>query len=202
MSTTINQSYDCRVGEQIGETDDGQPVVAQGGDGSLTSGETLKDTNRPENRHAARGRQRTTFHASEAEDSEKFRRLWKHQHGYYSDDTGKRAAQDKVRVAEALSDTLRLSDALKTDVKRLVRKCDGRAFNRIGGLEAVVLGAIAVAQNDTIERPEDYGDRIQVRTYDHHDGDAPLFKALAEKHGVDWRKAIRKVKEEQQKDGR
>jgi hypothetical protein len=201
MSTTDNQSYDCRVGEQIGETDDGQPVVAQGGDGSLTSGEALKDTNRPENRHAAHGRQRTTFHAREAEDSEKFRRLWKHQHGFHSDDTGQRAAKDKENVAEALADTLRLSDALKADVKRLVRQCDGRAFNRLGGLEAVALGAIAVAQNNTIERPEDYEDRIQVREYDHHDGDAPLFKALAEKHGVEWQKAIRKVKEEQQSGG-
>jgi hypothetical protein len=106
-----------------------------------------------------------------------------------------------VRVAEALCVTLRLSDALTAEVRRLVRQCDGRAFNRIGGLEAVALGAIAVAPNDTIERPEDYENRIQIREYDHHDGDAPLFKALAEKHGLEWQKAIRKVKEEQQSGG-
>lgn len=197
MSINSTYSYDKRIGLQIGETEEGQPIVARGGDGSLTSGEALKDGNRPENRHAARGRQRTTFHAREAEDSGKYRRLWRHQHGYHSDDTGQRAAKDKENVAEALCNPLRVSGTLKDDVKRLVRKCDGRAFNRIGGLEAVALGAIAVAQNTTIEDPDEYENRIQVWEYDHHDGDEPLFKALAEKHGVDWQKAIRKVKEQQ-----
>lgn len=200
-------TYDKRIGEQIGETDDGQPVVAHSGDGGLSSGDALRDNDCPENRHAARGEQRTTFHADEAEDSAKFSRLWRHQHGYHSDDTGQRAAADKEKVAEALADTLRLSDALTADVKRLVRQCDGRAFNRLGGIYAVALGAIAVAQNETIDTAEEFENRIQVRYIRDHDGerifshDLPKFKHLAEKHGVNWGKAVRKMKEEQQNDG-
>ncbi|QCS43011.1 hypothetical protein [Natrinema versiforme] len=201
MSQASTYSYDCRVGEQIGETDDEQPVVAGKGDGSLTSGEALKDQDRPKNRHAAQGQQRTTFHADQAKDSAKYSRLWKHQHGYYNDDTGKRSNADKVKLAESLCDSLHLSTRLKDDVKRLVQQLDGRGFNRFGGLEALALGSILVAQNRTIERPEEYEDRIQVRDIMDHNGervynhDLPRFKHLAEKYSVDWRKAATKVKE-------
>ena len=202
MSSKDTYSYDSRLGEQIGETADGQPVVAEAGDGSLPSGEALKDVNRPENRHAARGQQRTTFHADDADNGEKYRRLWKHQHGYHNDDTGQRATDDKVRVAEALADALHLPDARKDDVKNLVQKCDGRAFNRLGGLEAVALGCIAVVDNQRIDTEKQFENRIQVRYLSDEDGeriyshDLPRFKHLAEKHGVDWRKAKRKVREQ------
>lgn len=202
MSTTGTYSYDSQIGVQVGETDDGQPLFAEAGDGSLTGGEAIKDTDRPDHRHAAHGQQRTTFHAAEADDSERFRRLWKHQHGYHDDGSGKRATADKVRVAEALADSLRLSDSLTAEVKRIVQQVDGRPLNKIGGLEAVALGAIAVVQNRTIEQAEDYDNRIQVRYITDYDGeriyshDLPRFKWLAEKHDVDWNAAISKVKEQ------
>jgi aspartyl aminopeptidase len=80
---------------------------------------------------------------------------------------------------------------VREDARQLSRECDGRAFNRIGGLAAVALGCIAVAQNRRIETPEGFENRIQVRG--DSDG-SPPFKHLAEKHGVDWQKAIRKAK--------
>lgn len=160
---TDNYSYNCTVGERIGVTDDGQPVVAQSGDGSLTSGEALKDDSRPENRHAARGPRRTTFHAREADDEQKYNRLWNRHQGFYEDEENHRQAKEKADLTEALCDELHVPDAVTNHAKRLVAECNGRAFNRIGGVYAVVLGAIAVAENSRIDTVDGFEDRIQVR---------------------------------------
>lgn len=213
-------SYDCRIGEKIGETDDGQPVVAQTNDGSVN--DAFKDASptpdrydEPEERGTStQGRRRrpseTTFKpdygdhygnplpkkgADGRDLEEQWNRMWEWQHGH-RDGRGAKLQREKLAITEALANTLRLSDRLTGRAKRLAIQTDGRAFTRIGSMFAIALGAIAVAQNETIERAEDYEDRIQVRKYDHHDGDAPLFKALAENHDVQWSQAIQKVKEQ------
>lgn len=161
-----------------------------------------KDDNNPANRRIESSESRTTFHSYDSDDHSKFRRLWKYQHGWMDNNVETRKHRDfRLKTVEAVSNTLLLHENIATKAKQLAKQCDPRGFNPIGGPYAIALGAIAVAQNDTIEEPMEYENRVQVREYDHHDGDAPLFKALAEKHGVDWRRAITKMKEEQQSGG-
>ncbi len=48
-------------------TDDGQPLAREGGDGSLSSGDTIKDENTEQYNWRNRGDKRTTFYASDAD---------------------------------------------------------------------------------------------------------------------------------------
>lgn len=199
--STDTYRYDYTIGEQIGETDDGQPVVAEPGDGSLESGTALKDVNRPQNRRAARGEGRTAFSPEEADNEAKYRRLWQHDSGRYADEEVRRQ-QEIADIAEALCDALHVPDATTRHVQRLVAELEGRAFNRIGGVYAMALGAIAVVDNRTIETVEEFENRIQVREITDHDGeriydhDAPRFQHLADKLGVDWNTAKKRVEEQ------
>lgn len=198
MTAIATESHDYRIGTTAG----GQPVVAAAGDGSLNSGKAIKDVDRPKDRHAARGQQRTTFHARDADNEGRYYHLWQRHHDYYNDPENHRQAKEKADITEALCDALHLPAAIRRRATRLVMECNGRAFNRIGGIYAVILGAIAVAENSTIETVEQFENRIQVRDITNCDGDRvyshdqPRFKHLAEKLGVAWRKAITRVKEQ------
>ncbi|SDQ43870.1 hypothetical protein [Halopelagius longus] len=237
MSTTNTYRHDYEVGEQIGKTADGQPVVASSGDGSVD--EAFIDATRPKHRYdepeisgrTSQGWKRrpseTTFNANRkdahgnplpttAMDGRDLKaqrkRMWMWQHGYYGDGGKKSAIKDKLSLTEALGDTLNLSDAIVRDAKRLVMKVDARAFNRLGNIKgniddddneepnsapiALALGCLAVAQNRMIETPEEYEVRIQVREFERHDGDKPLFKEIADRHDVDWYASMKQVKEQ------
>jgi transcription initiation factor TFIIB len=164
------------------------------GNGALA---TKKDESKPPNRRIENSESRTTFHSYESDNHAKFRQLWRHQHGWYDDNTEQRKHRDfRLKTVEAICNTLRLHDRIASRAKQLADQVDPRGFNSIGGPYAIALGAIAVAQNETIEDPDEYENRVQVRKYDHHDGDAPLFKSLADTHNVAWQTAMRKVKEQ------
>ena len=198
MTAIATESHDYRIGTTAG----GQPVVAAAGDGSLDSGEALQDVDRPKDRHAARGQQRTTFHARDADDEGRYYHLWQRHHDYYDDPENHRQAKEKADITEALCDALHLPAAIRRHATRLVMNCNGRAFNRIGGVYAVVLGAIAVAENSTIDTEDGFENRIQVRYITDREGERiysheqPRYQHIAEKVGVDWMKAISRVKEQ------
>jgi len=161
-----------------------------------------KDESKPVNRRIENTESRTTFHSYDSDNHAKFRRMWQHQHGWRDDNAEQRKHHDfRVKTVEALCDSFQLHENIATKAKQLAQRCDPRSFNPVGGPYAIALGAVAVAQNETIVNPDEYDNRVQVREYDHHDGDMSLFKHLAEKHSVNWQTAMRKVKEQQQSAG-
>ncbi|QRV15464.1 hypothetical protein JMJ58_00750 [Haloterrigena salifodinae] len=191
----------------------------QKGDGSLSSVESLKQEIQFDHSHRKGGNARTSFHADDAERSDKYKKLWMHHH-QYSEDCREKSSQtdrDKVRLAHTLAIQLYLPDRIIGKVKNIVANLNGRSFNRIGGIYAMALGTIAVVQNQTIETEEEFRNRIQVRHFDEgvelenspleceysgkgedsrDKSDKPLFKKLCEEYDVDFRSAMRRVKEQ------
>lgn len=174
--------YNSGAGDPVGYTDDGQPVVAEPGDGQLSDLDIERDLG-PEERVIPFKSARTTFPAREAEDTEKWDRLWELQHQWDSDDTGRRTFRDKLNISKALANALGLSGHQKDRVIGIVINTTGRRFNQIGGVEALALGAIAyVGEQDA----EDIDDRILG---------SEEFEEICDQHGVDGWAACRKVKE-------
>lgn len=192
----VVEQADCHLWR---ENDGGHGGTNDDSSGAGTGALSVKkDGNSRINRRIENSERRTTFHSFDSDDHDKFRELWKHHHGWMGNNVEQRKNHDfRQKTVEAIADTLHVGDALTEKAKRLATQCEPQPFNPIGGPYAIALGCIAVAQNDTIETIEEYKNRIQVREYDRHDGDEPKFKVLAEKHSVDWRKAITKVKEQQ-----
>lgn len=174
--------YDGDAGEPVGYTNDGQPVVAEPGDGQLSDLDIKKD-NGPEERVIPFKSARTTFHARDAWDTEKWDRLWERQHQWDSDDTGRRTYRDKILLSKALANALSLSSNQKDRVVGIVANANGRRFNQAGGVEALALGAIAyIGEQDA----EEFEDRILG---------SDKFENLCDQHDVDGWAACKKVKE-------
>jgi len=177
-------SYDSESDHVVGFTSSGQPVVAESGDGERSSLAVERDCSAENKERVIQFETaRTTFYADSAGDTDKWDRLWQHQHEWYSDDTGRRAHQDKIHLSQALADTLHLSDFQKRRVVNIVTTINGRRFNQIGGIEALALGAIAYIGE---VGAEEIDDRIV--------GSEP-FREICDMHDVDGWDACKKVKD-------
>lgn len=174
--------YDTPAEHAIGYTDRGQPVVAEPGDGQLSTLDINRDLGINE-RIIPFKSARTTFSARKARDTKKWNRLWKRHHQWDSDDTGRRTYRDKINLSKALASNLGLASHQKDRVVRIVANLDGRRFNQIGGVEALALGAIAYVRD---KDAKDLDDRILG---------SEEFEAVCDQHNVDGWDACRKVKE-------
>lgn len=140
-------------------TDDGQPLAREGGDGSLSSGDTIKDENTEQYNWRNRGDKRTTFYASDADkhgfNEELFDRLWRYHveldvirgEDNVFEGSDNRGERDKRRLVENFSQQLEISESIQESAVAIALDADGRRFNKVGGLEAICLGSIVLAQN-------------------------------------------------------
>lgn len=136
-------------------TDNGQPIEQGQGDGSLSGTESEKDKNIETPTAKSEESAKTTFHAKEADDTEKFDRFWKYNNDievvrtslqvFEGQDT--RQERDKRHLIECLNSVLGVSDEIKERAITIALSADGRRFNKVGGLEALCLGSIVLAQN-------------------------------------------------------
>jgi hypothetical protein len=146
--------------------------------------------------HTNNGRQRTTFRAEKADDTEKFNRLWKYQNDYpvvrnsenVFDGRDTRGSDDKKRVVEAYASQLGVSDSIIERSKSIAVGVDGRRFNKHGGLRSIALAAIVVAQNETLS---DFSNRIQ--SWENNDGDR-IVQQLAYKEDIDLQQSLSLIK--------
>jgi len=182
-SVDIDPLYETAVGDPIGTTDDGQPIIAEEGDGVLTGADCQQDRNSIETTMIPFYRANTTFHARDVDDEEKWDNLWEHHHEWKRDDIARRTHMDKIRLTQALADHLALSRNQRGRVVAIAANLDGRRFNRIGGLNALALGAIGyVGDQDA----DDFDDRIVGRDQ---------FTQLCEQLDADGREACSKIKD-------
>lgn len=139
-------------------TKDGQPVAQKEGDGSLPGKEVNKDTPIDIKLATCELTAATNFHAKDTDTREKeskFDRFWKINNGievvrtpsvvFKGQDT--RQERDKRQLIECLNSVLGVSDEIKERAVTIALSTDGRQFNKIGGLEALCLGSIVLAQN-------------------------------------------------------
>lgn len=122
------------------------------------------------------------------------RYMWLWQDGHMGNEGKRRQSlKDRFELVEILGSRLALRDHVVEQAKRLAARCNAQPFSPIGAFAALALGCLAVATNQWIT---DYSDRLQVRDHDWHDGDEPLFRALADEMGVDWQSSITIVKKQ------
>lgn len=147
--------------------------------------------------HSNNGRKRTTFRTKSLKDDKywKFRRLWYYQNDYSVPNreyygTDNRGEKDKKAIVEAYAGQLEVPKHVYTRAKLIAKSVDGRRFNRVGGIRAIALGAIVVAQNEQLD---DYSHRIQVWK---KDGERILSK-LANKEGVDLSQSLSLIKSDE-----
>jgi hypothetical protein len=139
-------------------TKDGQPVAQKQGDGSLPSGEVIKDESINTKLATCELTAATNFYAEDADTREKelkFDRFWKYNNDievvrtssqvFEGQDT--RQERDKRCVIDSFNSELEVSDGIKEQAIAIALSADGRRFNKVGGLEALCLGAIVLAQN-------------------------------------------------------
>jgi hypothetical protein len=177
-------SYGSESEYVVGVTRSGQPVVAESGDGQRSALAVKRDRIVDNKKRLIQFETaRTTFYAESAKDTDKWNRLWKHQHEWNSDDTGRREHQDKVHLSHALADSLHLSAFQKRRVVDIVTNTNGRRFNQIGGIEALVLGAIA------------YIGEVDAKEIDDRIVGSESFEAICELHDVEGWNACKKIKD-------
>lgn len=175
--------YETAASDHVGTTAEGQPVVAEEGDGALTGADCQRDRNAMETTVVPFSRANTTFHARDVDDEEKWSNLWEHQHEWKRDDIARRTHLDKVRLTQALADQLALSRNQRGRAVSIAASLNGRRFNRMGGINGLALGAIAyIGDQDA----ESFEDRIIGRD---------RFNEICDKLDADGVRACRKIKE-------
>jgi hypothetical protein len=157
----------------------------------------ILDDNVLDHTHSNNGRKRTTFRTENLKGNKywKFQRLWYYQNDYSVPNreyygTDNRGEKDKKAVVEAYAGQLGVPTHVYTRAKSIAKSVDGRRFNRVGGIRAIALGAIVVAQNEQLD---DYSHRIQVWK---KDGERILSK-LANKEGVDLSQSLSLIKSDE-----
>ncbi|WP_049907446.1 hypothetical protein [Haloferax elongans] len=175
--------YETAAGVHVGTTANGQPVVAEEGDGSLSGADCQRDRNAMETTVVPFTQASTTFHARDADNEERWNNLWEHQHEWKRDDIGRRTHMDKVRLTQALGDNLGLSRNQRGRAVSIAATLNGRRFNRFGGINALALGAIAYIGDQDAETFED---RIIGRD---------RFDEICDQLGADGVEGCRKIKE-------
>jgi hypothetical protein len=157
-------------------------------------GDIRLDDNVLDYTHSNNGRQRTTFRTDKLKGDKywKFQRLWYYQNDYSVPDrkyygTDNRGEKDKKAVVEAYAGQLEVPKHVYTRAKSIAKCVDGRRFNRIGGIRAIALGAIVIAQNEQLE---DYSHRIQVWERDNE----RILSELANKEDIDLSQSTSLIK--------
>jgi hypothetical protein len=193
-------------------TDDGQPIEQGQGDGSLGGTESEKDKNIETPTAKSEESAETTFHAKEADNTEKFDRFWKYNNDiavvrtssqvFEGQDT--RQERDKRYVIDSLNSELEVSDTIKEQAIAIALSADGRRFNKVGGLEALCLGAIVLAQNrwwhdqyqDAIQYDNADFEKIRsnrIQEWTDSDGNK-IVSQLADKFSVDLTQTLKFLK--------
>jgi transcription initiation factor TFIIIB Brf1 subunit/transcription initiation factor TFIIB len=150
----------------------------------------VKRRPRPELPHWYKNvRWRTSLEPSDA-DRIPDRDFWK-ELKYINEDNDRRnrTEEDKLKVANAVSSQLRLGESVKEEVERIAKLIDGRRFNHLGGLEALVIGVVAFAVNRNRERL--MGDEF---AFEDRMGADKQFRDMAERLGVDRVEATQEVR--------
>ena len=180
-------------------TDNGQQLDRQAGSGSLSRETKRRDETKETYTHTNNGRQDTTFHAydlDDIDDERRFNRLWDLQNDYHhfrnadnifegKDNRGKR---DKEKTVEAYGYQLDVPEYIIDRAKSIAVSVDGRPFNKYGGLRAIALAAIVVAQNETLS---DFTNRIQ--SWENNNGDSIVYE-LAEREDIDLQQSLSLIK--------
>jgi len=181
------------------------PIERKRGDGAQSKLDDKRDARKLQNQSNF-SRVQTTLYAEESRkyniDSDDVRkpnleefynRMWKHHHGWHDDSTGRREKKDKVAMTQSLADEFPITKWEMKSAVHLVLKTNGRKFNRYGGLEALVLGAISYIR----ER------EISSGNFDHMNVDQRMnarivgsdkYDDLCDKHNVDGSKAHKQIK--------
>lgn len=120
-------------------------------------------------------------------------RIWKYHHGWNNDTSGRREQKDKIALTQALADEFPISKRETRSAIKLVLETNGRKFNRYGGLEALVLGAIAYVRDLEISSGNfshmDYEQKIEARIIGSN-----KYNIMCNNLGVDGSKAHRQMK--------
>lgn len=145
----------------------------------------------------------TTFYAKEAieETTNSFsapetahNRRWLYHNGLYSDDQGKREYKDKIAMTQALADELPVTKWEQQRALHIILKLNMLQFNRIGGLEAGILGTLAFIRDSELTkneiRSEDENNIMSKRLVYSDE-----YKELCEQLGVEYHDAVKKVKQ-------
>jgi hypothetical protein len=193
-------------------TDDGQPIAYRQGDGSLGRNESGKDVDPETDTANSEETAATTFHAKEAEDTEKFDRLWKYNNDIevvrsksaVFDGKDNRQERDKRYLIESFNSQLEVTDEIKEQAISVALSADGRRFNRFGGLEALCLGSLVLAQNRWLEdqcqdslddNNADFEEIWSHRIQEWTDSDGgEIVSQLTDEHDIDLSQTLKLLK--------
>lgn len=182
------------------ETSKGDPIVRKLGDGARSSFEDYRDQMKGINQ---RGNHMvwTTLYAREHTDEgvsvfrapeEAYNRMWLHHNEYYSDDTGKREFNDKIAITQAIADELPISEYEKKRSVELVLELNMKHFNRIGGLEAGILGTIAFVRDAELSNRT--SNKSSNEILDKRMINSDEYKQLCDRLNIEYHKSLKKAK--------
>jgi len=183
------------------ETPQGDPIVRSLGDGARRSFNDHRE-NMGETHKYINYRIETTFYAKEetGKKTDSFlppekahNRRWLYHNGLYSDDQGKREYKEKIAMTQALADELPITKWEQQSALKIILNLNMLQFNRIGGLEAGILGTLAFIRDSELSkdrfRSEDSGEIMSNRIVN-----SDSYQDLCEQFGVDYHDAVKKVK--------
>lgn len=194
-SSNINNSL-------VVETSQGDRIVRGPSDGARGGFADYREK-MSRTHHHINYRIETTFYAKEEieETTNSFsapetahNRRWLYHNGLYSDDQGKREYKDKIAMTQALADELPVTKWEQQRALHIILNLNMLQFNRIGGLEAGILGTLAFIRDSELAknkmRSEDNNDIMSKRIVY-----LDKYKKLCEQFGVEYHDAVKKVKQ-------
>jgi len=119
--------------------------------------------------------------------------MWLHHSGWYSDDTGRREAMDKIALTQALVDELPITNYEERRALDIIPDLKNLQFNRIGGTVAAILGTLAYVREESIAQnrlPTTDPDKLmELRIVD-----SEPYQELCSQFNVCHHEALKKVK--------
>lgn len=192
-SSNINNSL-------VVETSHGDPIVRGPGDGARRAFADYREEMSETHKHINYRIETTLYAKEETETTNSFsppetahNRRWLYHNGLYSDDQGKREFKDKIAMTQALADELPVTNWEQQRALHIILNLNMLKFNRIGGIEAGILGTLAFVRDLELTKSKTgSGDieELMSKRIIYLD----KYKKLCGNHGVKYHKAIKKVK--------
>lgn len=185
------------------ETPDGEPLSRKSGDGARRRFTDYRES-KLRSYQSTPHRINSTLYARDESDSssnsspvslpeQAYNRMWLHHSGWYSDDTGRREAMDKIALTQALVDELPITNYEERRALDIIPDLKNLQFNRIGGTVAAILGTLAYVREESIAQnrlPTTDPDKLmELRIVD-----SEPYQELCSQFNVCHHEALKKVK--------